>query len=237
MSSGTLSGTITNAVLSGIESALPVELVSFLASVHGMNAVLQWKTAGEVDCAGFEIERRFVEALFTVNGPEENVSNLIQSPGQRWIPVGFVPGSGTSYIMHEYKFVDHNLMNGRYAYRLKQLNQDGTFKYSHQVEVELGSAPKAFSLSKNYPNPFNPITEIKFQIPLSPFSDKREQEVFVRLKVYDILGKEVATLVNEMKEAGIYTVQWNAIGFPSGIYFYRLESGGESKTERMLLLK
>ena len=87
---------------------------------------------------------------------------------------------------------------------------------------------KKYELMPNYPNPFNPVTTIQYQIPNSGF---------VTLKVYDILGKEVATLVNEVKTAGTYNVQWNASAMPSGTYFYKLTADNFTDVKRMILMK
>ncbi len=113
--------------------------------------------------------------------------------------------------------------NGRGDVMLESLNNvlTGTTNISSELPTE-------FALEQNYPNPFNPMTKIEFQV--SSFK-------FVKLKVFDILGKEVATLVNEKLSAGTYSVNWDAPEFPSGVYFYRLTTDGYSETKRMLLLK
>lgn len=99
---------------------------------------------------------------------------------------------------------------------------------SSEENTAATSIPVQYSLSQNYPNPFNPTTKINFQLPAGNF---------VSLKIYDALGKEVATLVNEKKDAGSYSVEFNANNFSSGIYFYRLNAGEFTETKRMLLLK
>jgi len=93
--------------------------------------------------------------------------------------------------------------------------------------------PQQYSLSQNYPNPFNPTTKIKYSIPAvaSGFS------LSVTLKVYDVLGNEIAVLVNEEKPAGTYEVEWDASRFPSGVYFYQLNAGSFIETKKMILLK
>ncbi|MBI2430336.1 MAG: T9SS type A sorting domain-containing protein [Ignavibacteriales bacterium] len=96
------------------------------------------------------------------------------------------------------------------------------------VTVLPSTIPNAFALHQNYPNPFNPSTKIRFVVPVFGF---------VSLKVYDLLGREVATLVKEEKRAGSYEVQWNAIGFSSGIYFYKLQSGNFVEIKRMVMIK
>jgi hypothetical protein len=108
---------------------------------------------------------------------------------------------------------------------------------STDVEENRNQLPKESQLFQNYPNPFNPSTTIEYQIPPSPFSEKGEKGGFVSLKVFDILGREVATLVNEKKPEGSYTVQWNAIGMSSGIYFYQLKTRSFTETKKLILIK
>ena len=110
------------------------------------------------------------------------------------------------------------------------------------VREKTPAIPTEFSLSQNYPNPFNPVTTIRYSIPTSPFNPSPYQgegkrERLVRLKVYDILGSEVATLVNEEKPAGNYQVNFDASKFSSGVYFYRLQSGNFIETKKMVIIK
>ncbi len=93
-----------------------------------------------------------------------------------------------------------------------------------------------FHLEQNYPNPFNPSTKIKFTVP-NVIASETKQSQLVTLKVYDILGNEITTLVNEEKSARNYTVEFNAATLPSGVYFYRLQAGIFIETKKMLLLK
>ena len=154
-----------------------------------------------------------------------------------WQVIGFIPGFGTTTEPKSYTFVDENLSAGKYQYRLKQIDFDGTFEYSNTVEVEINS-PTEFSLEQNYPNPFNPTTKITYTIPSTPLSFG--EGLGVRLLVYDILGNEVATLVNEPQQPGTYEVEFNvgqAISLSSGVYYYQLRAGGFTQTKKMLLLK
>ncbi len=194
------------------DQVVPVEFIGFSANVNYRNVVLNWQTATEINNKGFEVQRLFVNHKFSIN-------NL-------WERIGFVNGSGTTTETQSYSFKDINLQPGKYSYRLKQVDFDGTYKYSDVVDVEV--EPAAFSLSQNYPNPFNPTTNIQYQIP------NRE---LVTLKVYDVLGNEVATLVNEEKQAGNYSVKFNGSNLASGIYFYKLSSGNFVQTRKMILLK
>jgi hypothetical protein len=109
---------------------------------------------------------------------------------------------------------------------LKQVDNDGKFEYSKQVESEIINLN--FSVSQNYPNPFNPITTISFSLPTKEL---------VNLKIYDSLGKEITTLVNEELSKGAYEKTWDASLYGSGVYYYRLTAGGFSKTCKMLLVK
>jgi len=195
---------------------LPVELSMLIAECRMNNVKLQWRTAIEMDNYGFEVERRAV------------VSDQSSVISAQWIKLGFVPGAGTSNSPKEYSFADSRLHAGRYAYRLKQVDVDGFFKYSQSVEVEVGGVPKVFSLSQNYPNPFNPTTKFEFRI--SNFE-------LVKLSIFNLLGREVAVLVNEEKPAGRYSITWNAKGMSSGIYFYTFRAGGFRETKRMIFLK
>ena len=195
------------------DDLLPVELTSFTASANGTVVTLNWKTAAEINNYGFEIERR------TVNGEQLTVNS--------WQKIGFVKGTGTSNTPKTYSYSDATGFTGSYVYRLKQIDQDGSFKYSQSVEVSI-SAPEQFALAQNYPNPFNPTTNISFTLP---------SKGFVSLKVFDMLGREVATIVSEEMSAGSYSKQWNAANISSGIYFYRLQAGSFTETKKLVLLR
>jgi uncharacterized delta-60 repeat protein len=105
-----------------------------------------------------------------------------------------------------------------------------TIKYSDLTNIQKSTndIPKEFKLCQNYPNPFNPITNIRYDIP---------KNIFVTIKIYDLLGREIKTLVNEFKNAGSYLVSFNASEFASGIYFYRIQSGSFIQVKRMVLIK
>jgi photosystem II stability/assembly factor-like uncharacterized protein len=208
-------------ILHTMNGGTPVELTSFTAAfLENENSVeLKWSTATETNNSGFEILR------FTQND-------------EGWNKIGFVPGLGTTAETQHYSLTDNDVMLGKFQYKLKQIDYDGTFEYSQIVEVEVPFVNE-FSLYQNYPNPFNPTTKIKYQIPLNPPLLKGESEAggFVTLKVYDILGVEVATLVNEEKPAGEYEVEFDAAKLSSGIYFYKLQAGEFVSTKKMILLR
>ena len=196
------------------EVRLPVELVSFTVTVASNAATLTWKTATEVNNYGFDVERRLINSQ----------SSTLNS----WGKIGFVKGSGTSNSAHSYSYADASVSSGTYAYRLKQIDNNGTYKYSSEAEVTV-SVPKVFALNQNYPNPFNPTTTITFTL---------AQDGFTTLKVYNILGKEVATLANgEMKAGVANTVSFNASKLSSGVYFSKLESNGSIQIKKLVLMK
>jgi hypothetical protein len=186
---------------------IPVELTSFIASVSGNSVKLNWTTSTELNNSGFIIERKAKDG--------------------QWKKIGFVKGAGTTTLTQHYSFTDKELNSGKYSYRLKQIDFDGTFEYSKSVDVDVNSVFN-FAMQQNYPNPFNPTTSISFSIP---------QSGNVKLTVYNLLGQEIKTLINGNMDAGNYSVDFNANGLFSGIYIYRLEFGGMSLTRKMTLLK
>jgi len=195
-----------------LNSAVPVELLSLTAKTVDNNIVLSWSTASETNNLGFEIERA-------------SASDLMSN--KYWIRIGFVEGSGTSTKLNEYVFTDKNVLPGKYLYRLKQMDLNGASEYSNEIEIN-SVLPAYYSLSQNYPNPFNPSSNIKYSIPISSL---------VQIKVFDVLGKEICTLIEEEKSAGSYEVEFDASGLPGGVYFYQLKAGKYFETKKMLLLK
>jgi hypothetical protein len=204
---------------------LPVELVSFTATAQRVNAELKWGTATEINNFGFEIERAEVRSQKSENSGHSESSE----ESGAWTKVGFVGGNGTTNAPKEYSFTDRKLNGGKYLYRLKQFDRDGNFKYSHSVEVEIGVVPKVFALDQNYPNPFNPSTTIGFTLQTTGLTT---------LKIYDAIGREVATLVNENLDAGVYHQKtFDAAKLSSGIYFARLTSSGNTQMRKLVLMK
>jgi hypothetical protein len=211
---------VSNAVVEISSPIVPVELISFNHELFDGSVNLSWLTATEINNQGFEIERKIS-------------SNL------NWETIGFVPGFGTTTEPKSYSFIDENVTTETYRYRLKQIDFDGSFEYSFIIEVEVG-APNKFSLEQNYPNPFNPATKIKFTIPAVETRHASSLQM-VTLKVFDILGNEVATLVNEELSAGEYEVEFSPESSikkaASGVYFYKLIAGSFSETRKMILAK
>ncbi len=210
------SGGSTPLVIPGSSAPLPVELASFTASVINGKIKLNWKTETEKDNYGFEVQRAF-----------NSSSTDGSSKPKTWEKIGFVEGSGNSNSPKSYSFTDNNVTFGSYSYRLKQIDTDGKFEYSPVVLADLGT-PKEFSLSQNYPNPFNPSTSISFTLP---------EAVDVKITVFNILGQEVATILNAKKEAGVHTVDFDASELNSGLYIYRMDAGKFSNVRKMLLIK
>jgi hypothetical protein len=198
-----------------VQNVIPVELVSFSGYVANDRVSLKWITSSELNNYGFNIER-------LISGNDKNIN---------WKPIGFVKGNGTTTISNSYSFIDDvsNFIepNMMLKYRLKQVDNDGSFDYSDEILAEVGS-PTRFSLKQNFPNPFNPVTKIEFSLP-----DKQP----VQLKIYDALGKEVRTLFNEEKSAGDHSINFNGDGLVSGVYYYKLSANGFSEIKKMLLLK
>ena len=201
---------------------IPVELISFTAEVFGDRVTLNWTTATETNNRGFEIHKKKSED---------------RSHESDWKKIGFIQGFGTTIETKSYSFIEENITPGTYRYRLKQIDYDGTFTYSEEIEVEVDLTPKEFALYQNYPNPFNPTTKIKFEIPSVIVSGEKQSQL-VTLKVYDVLGNEVTTLVDEDKQPGIYEVEFSAKGgSASGIYLYQLKTGAFVQTKKMILAK
>jgi hypothetical protein len=144
-----------------------------------------------------------------------------------WQSMGFISGKGNSTEINNYSYIDREVTPGKYTYRLKQIDYDGSFKFSNEISIEVLQV-NTFSLLQNYPNPFNPSTSIKYRIPT---------DEFVTLKVYDVLGREVATLMNDKQGRGEYNVNFNASKLSSGIYYYTITAGNYTETKKMMLLK
>ncbi len=194
--------------ISDPENLLPVELNSFGGVYYNNSIKLDWQTATEINNYGFEIEK------------SNNLAN--------WQKIGFVNGNGNSNTINTYSFVDNSPSIGSNFYRLKQIDTDGKFTYSKTISVESTISPNEFVLFQNYPNPFNPTTTIKYYVP---------NKSKISLIVSNVLGEKISTLVNEEKESGYYSTNFNAVNLASGVYYYTLNGEGFSKTQKMIILK
>ncbi|QQS34907.1 MAG: discoidin domain-containing protein [Ignavibacteriales bacterium] len=194
----------------GPDGVFPVELSSFTAQLLHNKVQLDWSTSTETNNYGFEIQRK--------NSVDENSD---------WVKIGFVEGAGNSNSLKVYSFVDNTLLPGTSYYRLKQVDTDGKFSYTEEIEI-VNDIPLSFELNQNYPNPFNPSTIIKFSLP---------QDIVVKLSVYNILGELVQTLVDQQMKAGYHEITFNASGLSSGHYFYRIETDQYVEIKKMVLIK
>jgi hypothetical protein len=192
-------------------AALPVEMVSFNAASRdrgwGFEVVLDWKTASESNNFGFEIQRSL--------------------DGRMFEKIGFIAGAGSSSAVQTYSYIDKEVSSGKYYYRLQQLDTDGAVTLSDVKEVNL-AAPERYELGQNYPNPFNPATEIMFKV---------KAEGRVQLIVYDILGRQVAQLVDAKLNAGVHKVSFDGRSLPSGMYLYVMKTAGYHEVKKMALIK
>lgn len=186
---------------------VPVELTSFSANVMNSNVQLTWQTATESNNKGFEIQRK--------------------SGNSEYTSVAFVNGNGTTTEAKDYSYTDKNLSEGKYYYRLKQIDFDGQYSYSKAAEVNIQVLDK-FSLNQNYPNPFNPTTTIGYVLP---------EKTNAKLVVLNALGEEMMLLVNEEQDKGFHQVEVDGSKLSSGIYFYRISAGNYVETRKMVLMK
>lgn len=193
-----------------VVAVIPVELMSFNAQVVANSIILSWSTSTETNNRGFEIQRK------------------LTSEGMDWVNLMFIKGSGTTTELQNYSYQDENLPTGTYSYRLKQIDFDGTSKiYNLSEEIHI-TAPNDFALNQNFPNPFNPSTVISFSIPKN---DK------VRLEVFDVVGSRIATLFDEEKSAGYYEINFDALNYTSGVYYYRISTKDFVQTKKMILMR
>ena len=199
--------------------SLPVELTSFTAENIENEVVLKWSTATEKNNRGFEVQKQVGSQQLAVGNPPDDVAG--------WERIGFVEGKGTTTEISNYIFKDKINEPGTYSYRLKQIDFDGSFTYSQIAEINI-SSQKDFVLYQNYPNPFNPVTKIEYST---------DVEGLVKLKIYDILGKEVKVLVNSHQQPGSYEVMFDGTSLSSGIYYYKLESNNRVLVKKLILMK
>ncbi len=207
-----LRGTATVDCTVSFDWPLPVELTSFTSFIYRNNVTLYWQTSSEKNNSKFVIER----------------TNKTNGNNKDWSQAGSVPGNGTTSIPLSYTFTERNLTSGIYSYRLKQIDFNGNFQYFNlNNDVSIG-IPSKFEVYQNYPNPFNPSTKISFDLPI---------DGNVNVTVFDLSGKEIVTLINDVKTAGYYTIDFNASNLSSGIYFYRISAGNFTATKKMTLIK
>lgn len=191
---------------------LPVNLLNFNSNVNGNNVLLTWATSFELNNSGFSVQRK---------------NKLIEN--SEFTDLAFINGVGNSTVPKSYSYIDKNLSPSVYEYRLKQIDFNGNFSYYNLLNDIIISSPVSFALHQNFPNPFNPVTNISFDIP----TDEK-----INLKIFDVTGREVAVLINnELKSAGQHLIKFDGSSFSSGVYFYMLSAGNFKETKRMMLLK
>lgn len=202
-------------IIDNSNPVLPVELTSFIASVNINDVTLNWSTAWEINNAGFDIERQSLAGGRDI-----------------WTKIGFVEGNGTTNEPKNYSYQDRKLQSGNYNYRLVQRDYNNRSIEHFLSDAVTVGVPTKYGLSQNYPNPFNPTTKIDYDI---PYNGR------VSIVMYDITGREIANIVNEVQTAGYYTVEFNASNFASGVYFYRIiVKDGQNDfimTKKMVLVK
>jgi hypothetical protein len=198
---------IENTVAYLFRDIIPVELTAFTVNVTGNNVKLNWNTATELNNSGFDIERK--------------------SANEQFEKIGYVAGFGTTSEPKAYSFTDAKVAVGNFTYRLKQVDFDGSYEYSNEINVDV-TGPAQYSLDQNYPNPFNPSTLIKYSV---------AQDGFVNVSIFNLLGEKVATLVNSNIKAGSYEINFNASQLSSGVYFYSIEASDFKAVRKMLLMK
>jgi len=197
------------------EGFVPVELTSFTGVQSGNKISLKWETQTETNNRGFEIERK----------------NLNEKDFTR---IGFIDGNGTTTKPRGYSFIDSPIEEDLYFYRVKQIDYDGSFTYTPTIQVDFHGVPVNFALFQNFPNPFNPVTKIRYSIPNTST---------VKIRIYNSLGEMVKQIVNEIQGANNYEIEFDGSGFASGVYFYSLEAyaleGGLrfQNTKKMIVLK
>jgi len=192
--------------------SLPVELLSFSATLQDGQVILQWETASETENLGFDVERK-------------------QDNETLWKKLGFVPGKGSTTTLSSYRFTDKSSPNpAAVRYRLKQMDYNGSYEYSPDITVGEDKLISAgtFGLLPNFPNPFNPVTTLSYQL---------TEPNLTTLSIYDLQGRETARLVNEMQDAGMYQVSFDGSAFSSGVYICRLVSGANTQIIKMLLIR
>ena len=195
-----------------VTGVVPVELTSFTAQSSNNSVELKWSTATETNNKGFEVQRSSDKTNFS--------------------KIAFIPGNGSSTSIHQYTYSDNSISSGTYYYRLKQLDYDGSYKYSNATEVTY-SFPTEFGISQNYPNPFNPSTSINFDLPA---------ESNVVISLYNILGMKVLTVASGEYQAGMHQISFNASNLASGTYIYSISASGKNgskfvSSKKMILMK
>lgn len=208
----------SNWTIGDVDNPLPIQLASFTGTANSNgNVLLTWVTISEMNNYGFYVQRKRL-----------NEQQYFEIPGS------FIPGHGTTNEPHTYTFTDVAPGAGLWQYRLKQVDLNGMVHFTDPIQIDVvtsvreNNAPLAFALAQNFPNPFNPSTMIEFTLPKAGYTT---------LKIFNLLGQEVGSLVDGLVDAGRHTITWNASALPSSVYLYKLTSNGAVETKRLVLMK
>lgn len=210
----------------GLENTLPVELSSFSAIHSGNRVLINWKTVSETDNAGFYLEKAEIKS-----SSEENINSCCADPARftsnsTWISVGFEKGQGTSTREKSYQISDR-ANSGLWVYRLRQVDLNGKESITGIQGIFIEGV-STFEVAGNYPNPFNPETQIRFSLPAAGQ---------VTVKILDVLGREISEVVSTRLTEGSHSIPFSGAALSAGVYFYQVKFGTQVKTGRMLLLK
>jgi hypothetical protein len=208
----------SNWTIGDLDNPLPIQLASFSGTANNNgNVLLTWVTLSEMNNYGFYVQRKRL-----------NEQEYFEIPGS------FIPGHGTTNEPHTYTFTDVAPGAGLWQYRLKQVDLNGAVHFAEPIQIDVvtgvreKNTPLAFALAQNFPNPFNPTTTIEFALPKAGYTT---------LKIFNLLGQEVGSLVDGLVDAGRHTTTWNASALPSSVYLYKLTSNGAVQTKRLVLMK
>ncbi len=198
-----------------VEGVVPVELAFFAAEPSQDGIILKWNTLSESNNYGFFLQR---QAKFE----------------PAWESIGFVKGWGTTAVLHNYQFMDKKVPAGKWYYRLKQQDIDGSITYSQVIEMEM-PAISSLVLLQNYPNPFNSATTISYYLP--------EATEPVNIRIFNLNGSVVRNLVNKAKkQAGFCQIDWDGYDdsgerVSSGVYYYQMQVGDKKFSKKMVLIE
>lgn len=213
------SGTGHSVTYASQDISLPVELSSFVTDVSNNKVTLSWVIESEINNLGFEVYRALEE-----EGAYLLLSSYATNPD--------LLGQGNSSTSHEYSFTDETVEPEKtYWYKLADVEYNGNKVFHERISVTVPVAPlipDTFQLFQNYPNPFNPVTKIKYGLPISGR---------VKIDIYNIISQKVLTILDDFKNAGYHTMDFNAGNLTSGVYLYQIRTGEFSSVKKMILIK
>lgn len=198
------------------DNSLPVTLTQFKASLVSNGVLLSWQTESELENLGYIIRRRAKD--------DNNWKEIASYHSDKELL-----GQGSTSEATNYQFRDNSVKEDNlYEYQLADVSYAGEVVYHNIIEIEIDRLFTAFKLGKAYPNPFNPVTTINYQLPVPSH---------VELTIYSVSGQKIETLVSDWQKAGQYQVEWNASTQASGMYYYHLKAANFSEVKKMILIK